>query len=121
MTKKLFNTILTICIAFGSLNLHAEQVSKATSANVKLPAKKSPEAYFSDGNTCLKQSDITCAKLALVGIPSSSPYAKLLQGSIAFAEQQVDKSLLLLLPLQAEKNLNAEAKITLHQYPGKRL
>lgn len=118
MTQKLFNTILATCLLFGSLNLpaHAEAVNKPPSAIVKLTSKKSPEAHFLDGNTCLKQSDIICAKLALAGIPSTSPYAKLLQGSIAFTEQQIDKSLLLLLPLQAEKNLNTEAKITLHQY-----
>lgn len=107
---------LVICLAFGSLNLHAEQVSQATSANVKLQTKKSPEAHFLDGQACLKLAEIACAKLALANIPSTSPYAKLLQGSIAFTEQQIDKSLLLLLPLQAEENLIVEAKITLHQY-----
>ena len=118
MTQKLFNTILATCLLFGSLNLpaHAEAVNKTPSAIAKLPAKKSPEAHFLDGSTCLKQSNITCAKLALANIPSVSPYAKLLQGSIALAEQQIDKSLLLLLPLQAEENLNTEAKIALHQY-----
>lgn len=118
MTQKLFNTILATCLLFGSLNLpaHAEAVNKTPSAIVKLPAKKSPEAHFLDGNTCLKRSDIACAKLALASIPSVSPYAKLLQGSIALAEQQIDKSLLLLLPLQAEENLITEAKIVLHQY-----
>lgn len=116
MTLKLFNSILTICLAFGSLNLQAEQVGKTAPAGKSSQSKKSPEAYFIEGNTCLKHAEISCARLALANIPSTSPYAKLLQGSIAYTERQIDRSLLLLLPLQTEKNLIPEAKISLHLY-----
>lgn len=119
MTLKLFNSILTICLAFGSLNLQAEQIGKAAPASTSLQSKKSPQAYFIESNTCLKHAEISCARLALAKISSTSPYAKLLQGSIALTEQQVDKSLLLLLPLQTEKDLIAEAKVSLHQYLAK--
>lgn len=118
MTKKLFSTILTTCLFFGSLYLpaHAETVKKTLPPTAKLQQKKSPEANFLDGNTCLKQAKTDCARLALANIPSTSPYAKLLQGSLALTEKQTDKALLLLLPLQAEENLIPEAKISLHQF-----
>ncbi len=117
MTKKLFNAILATCLIFGSLYLpaHADEAKKAPSADDPLPVKKSPEAHFLDGNTCLTQSNIACATIALANIPSLSPYAKLLQGSIALHDHRIDESLLLLLPLQAEKNLIPEASIRLHE------
>lgn len=117
MTKKLFSTILTTCLFFSSLYLpaHAETVKKGSSLATKLQPKKSPEANFQDGYTCLKQAKTACARLALANIPSTSPYAKLLQGTLALSEQQTDKALLLLLPLQTEDNLLPEAKISLHE------
>jgi len=117
MTKKLFSTILTTCLFFSSLYLpaHAETVKKGSPPVTKLQPKKSPEANFLDGNTCLKQAKNACARLALANIPSTSPYAKLLQGTLALSEQQTDKALLLLLPLQTEDNLLTEAKISLHE------
>ena len=117
MTKKLFSTILSTCLLFGSLNLpaHAETLNKTPSPAAKLAPKKSAEAIFVDGNTCLKQANKACARLALANIVSTSPYAKLLQGTLALSEQQTDKALLLLLPLQTQDNLLPEAKITLHE------
>jgi len=113
MTRKLFNAILATCLLFGSLYLpaHAAEANKASTAEVKLSARKSPGAHFQDGNTCLEQANIACAKLALANIPSLSPYAKLLQGGIALHEQRVDDAMLLLLPLQAEKDISVEAKL----------
>ena len=117
MTKKLFSTILSTCLLFGSLYLpaHAETLNKTPSPATKLAPKKSAEAIFFDGNTCLKQANKACARLALANIVSTSPYAKLLQGTLALSEQQTDKALLLLLPLQTQDNLLPEAKITLHE------
>jgi len=118
MTKKLFTTILSTCLLFSSLYLpaQAETANKVATEKPGTQIKKSPEANFLDGDACLKQANTACARLALANIPSTSAYAKLLQGSIAFTEKQTDKALLLLLPLQTEENLIAEAKITLHQY-----
>jgi uncharacterized protein len=130
MAQKLFqrlcNNILTqitlylsllVSLLFSGLYLpaHAAEANKATPAIVKPETRKSPEANFIDGNTCLEQSNIACATLALANIPSLSPYAKLLQGSIALKEHRIDDAIRLLLPLQAEKNLNTEASIYLHR------
>ena len=117
MTKKLFNIILATCLLFGSLYLpaNAETLKKTPSPATKSAPKKSAEANFLDGTTCLKQAKKACARLALANIPSASPYAKLLQGTLALSEQQTDKALLLLLPLQTEDNLLPEAKISLHE------
>jgi hypothetical protein len=118
MTKKLFNTILSTCLLFSSLYLpaQAETANKVVTEKPSAQIKKSPEANFLDGDTCLKQANTACAKLAQANIPSTSAYAKLLQGSIALSEKQTDKALLLLLPLQTEANLIPQAKISLHQY-----
>ncbi len=121
MTFKLIKHILTTCLVFGSLYLHAGEVINAEATNTRAQnaatsqENKSPATLFLAGNSCLKKADIACAKLALARISSASPYAKLLQGNIAILEQRVDESLQLLLPLQAEPRLNAEAKINLHQ------
>jgi hypothetical protein len=117
MTKKLFSTILSTCLLFSSLYLpaQAETANKVPAEKPNTQLKKSPEAHFLDGDACLKQGNTACARLALANIPSTSAYAKLLQGSIAFTEKQTDKALLLLLPLQTEENLIPQAKITLHQ------
>jgi hypothetical protein len=118
MTKKLFNAILSTCLLFSSLYLpaQAETANKAASTRPDAQIKKSPETNYLDGDTCLRQANTACAKLALANIPSTSAYAKLLQGSIALSEKQTDKALLLLLPLQTEENLIPQAKISLHQY-----
>ena len=116
MTKKLVKLILTICLLFSSLYLpaQAETATKVATEKPGTQIKKSPEANFLDGEACLKQGNTACARLALANTPSTSAYAKLLQGSIALSEKQTDKALLLLMPLQTEENLITEAKITLH-------
>ncbi len=116
MIQKLFNHILATCLLFGSLYLpaYAGTANKTPAAAPNAALKKSPEARYLEGNTCLKQSNIQCARLALAGIPSSSAYAKLLQGNIALYEKQTDKALLLLLPLQTETELIPRAKAALH-------
>ncbi len=118
MTKKLFSSILSTCLLFGSLYLpaYADAANKTAPAEAGSPTRKSPEANFLDGDACLQQAKIACAKLVLASIPSTSTYAKLLQGSIALTENQTDKALLLLLPLQSADNLIPQAKIALHLY-----
>ncbi|ACT51553.1 putative lipoprotein-like protein [Methylovorus glucosotrophus SIP3-4] len=63
---------------------------------------------------CLKKQDIPCAQLALASIPAMSPYAKVLSGNIAASQQDYDQALLILLPLQADKSISAEASASLH-------
>lgn len=113
MTQRLFNAILATCLLFGSLYLsaYAAETGKTES---QAKVKKTPDAYFSEGNTCLEQSNLTCANLALANIPSLSPYAKLLQGSIALNGNHIDDAMQLLLPLQAEKHLSPAAAANLH-------
>lgn len=110
MTKKLIHIILTSCLLFSSLYFpaYAQTASKPL-------LKKSPEAQFSDGKTCLEQNNLACAKLNLALIPTASPYAKILEGALALQNKQADQALLALLPLQGDENLNASAKILLHQ------
>lgn len=78
------------------------------------PLKKTPETQFSLGMGCLKKQDIPCAQLALASIPAMSPYAKVLSGNIAASQQDYDQALLILLPLQADKSISAEASASLH-------
>jgi len=110
MTNNLINIILATCLLFSSLNLAAEQIS---------PFSSKAEAQFLAGEACLKQPNTACAMAALAKIPSGSPYAKLLQGEIAYTNQALDQALQLLLPLQAETQFSAAAKISLHQYLAK--
>jgi hypothetical protein len=107
MTNNLINIILATCLLFSSLNLAAEQIG---TSNHKA------EAQILVGETCLKQANTACAMAALAKIPSSSPYAKLLQGEIAYHNQALDQALQLLLPLQSETQFTTEAKTSLHQY-----
>ena len=110
MTNNLINIILATCLLFSSLNLTAEQIT---------PSSSKAEAQFLAGEACLKQASTACAMAALAKIPSSSPYAKLLQGEIAYTNQALDQALQLLLPLQAETQFSTTAKISLHQYLAK--
>ncbi|MDO9151593.1 MAG: penicillin-binding protein activator [Methylotenera sp.] len=107
MTNNLINIILATCLLFSSLNLAAGQISTSS---------HKAEAQFLAGEACLKQANTACAMVALAKIPSSSPYAKLLQGEIAFHNQALDQALQLLLPLQSETQFTTEAKTSLHQY-----
>jgi hypothetical protein len=107
MTNNLINIILATCLLFGSLNLAAGQISTSS---------HKAEAQFLAGEACLKQVNTGCAMAALAQIPSSSPYAKLLQGEIAYHNQALDQALQLLLPLQSDNTLMTVAKVSLHQY-----
>jgi len=117
MTKKLFNSILTICLLFSSLYLpaFADTANTARTTNTKNAIKKSPEAYFLDGEACLKTSNIPCVSVSLAMIPKMSVYAKILEGALAFKQNKTDRALLLLLPIQADAHLIMPAKILLHQ------
>jgi hypothetical protein len=107
MTDNLINIILATCLLFSSLNLAAEQIDTSS---------HKAEAQFLAGEACLKQANKACAMVALAKTPSSSPYAKLLQGEIAYHNQALDQALQLLLPLQSETQFTTEAKTSLHQY-----
>lgn len=117
MTKKLIRTILTSWLLFSSLYLpaHAETTTATRENATKSALKKSPEAQFLDGKTCLDQNNINCAKLALALIPSISPYAKILDGALALQNKQPDQALLLLLPLQADESLIIAARTMLQR------
>lgn len=107
MTNNLINTILATCLLFSSLNLAAEQISNTN---------EKAQIQFLAGEACLQKPNIACAMTALAKIPSNSPYAKLLNGEIAYTNQSLDQALQLLLPLQAEASFTAVAKTSLHQY-----
>ncbi|MDD2833397.1 MAG: hypothetical protein PHD12_05230 [Methylotenera sp.] len=109
MTHKLFASILSTCLLFGSLYLPVQ--AQATSHTL--------QTRYLEGRTCLDRNDLMCAKVALAKISNHSAYAKLLQGSIAFHQQQLDEALSLLLPLQAEQNFINTAKVDVHSYLAK--
>ncbi|MEK9825029.1 MAG: penicillin-binding protein activator, partial [Methylotenera sp.] len=117
MTKKLIRIILSSWLLFSSLYLpaQAETATAKHDAPAKPLVKKSAQAQFLEGKTCLEQSNTSCAKLALALIPSMSPYAKILQGALAQQSNQTEQALLILLPLQSDENLTLPAKITLHR------
>lgn len=75
---------------------------------------RTPETSFLKGLDCLRQSDLACAEVAAATIPGQSPYAKLLSGNIAAARGDFDTAFRLLLPLQANMELSAEAAASLH-------
>ena len=116
MVQRLIAFLLLQWLITAGLAL-AEPASNSASQPGK-PAtriKKTPEASFLDGLNCLKQSDSACAQLALAGIPSQSPYAKLLAGNIAVSAGDFDHAFRLLLPLQAEAGLLPQANASLHR------
>lgn len=76
--------------------------------------KTSPEDAFLQGQNYLEQGNVPLAELSLTRIPSSSPYAKLLAGNIAAQNGDIDRSFLLLLPLQSNTSLTAPAAASLH-------
>lgn len=117
MTEKLLKPILAICLLFGSLYFpaYAETARQTQRADTAAKVKKTPEANFQEGDSCLRQGNISCAKLALASIPATSPYAKLLAGKIALSEQLTDQALSLLLPLQTDSTMVPSARIRLHE------
>lgn len=91
---------------FSISNLaHAEQNSKI---------KKSTEDYFAESYNCLKKNDKPCAQIAAAGIPSQSPYSRLLCGIFASLDGDFDTTFRELLPLQTNKSLNLQASVSLH-------
>lgn len=75
---------------------------------------RTPEASFLKGLDCIKKSDLACAEVSAATIPSQSPYSKLLAGNIAAARGDFDTAFNLLLPLQVNTNLIAQANASLH-------
>lgn len=78
--------------------------NKAAAASPTSQIKKAPEKSFLDGLSCLKKADLPCAKLVLSHIPTQSPYAKILEGSIAAFESDFDRAFRLLLPLAVKSS-----------------
>lgn len=117
MTKKLFKSILTICLLFSSLNFPAlaDSPNAAEVKSIKSIVKKSPEAQFMEGEACLKASNVPCVQLSLALIPKISPYSKILEGALASMQNQTDHALLILLPIQNDDSLIVPAKILLNQ------
>jgi uncharacterized protein len=81
--------------------------------------KKTAESTFTEGIQCLNRSDMACAKIALLKIPAQDIYAKILDGAIAAAENDLDKTFRLLLPIQVsgateDPTLLPEAIASLH-------
>ncbi len=117
MVQRLIAFLLLQWLFTAGLAL-AEPASNATTSKPAVQpssaTRKSPEASFLGGLSCLKQSDIVCAQLALNGIPSLSPYAKLFAGNIAAATGDFDTTFRLLLPLQAVTGLLPQANASLH-------
>jgi outer membrane PBP1 activator LpoA protein len=115
MTQRLIALLIIQWLFIAGLATAAPANNSPNSSSSGVaPVKKTAEANFLDGLACLKHSDTTCAQLALVGIPSQSPYAKLLAGNIATSEGDSDRAFRLLLPLQAEPGLLPQANASLH-------
>ena len=115
-----FNSFVLILFALICANLMFVRTVQATEAASKPTAviKRTPEAAFSDGLNCLKFSDLPCAQLALVNIPSQTANAKVLSGGIAVLQADYDLAFRLLLPLQsnsqADTSLAPAARASLH-------
>lgn len=105
MIQRLSALILLCCLpVFGIA---------ATETPAPAPQKSAEERYL-DGLTCIRQSDSTCAQIALAGLSPSSPYAKILDAQIASMQQDDDKVLRLLIPLQSNSSLLPQAIASLH-------
>jgi outer membrane PBP1 activator LpoA protein len=115
MTQRLITLLIIQWLFMAGFATAAPANNSPNSSSTGIvQVKKTPEANFLNGLACLKQSDTACAQLALVGIPSQSPYAKLLAGNLAAAEGDSDRAFRLLLPLQAEAGLLPQANASLH-------
>lgn len=76
--------------------------------------KISPEDAFLQGQQYLEQANTPLAEVSLTRIPANSSYAKLLAGNIAAKNGDVDRTFLLLLPLQSNTSLIKPAAASLH-------
>jgi len=84
-----------ICLIFAGTSNAGNAVANSPSST-----KKTAESTFKEGIQCLNRSDMACAKIALLKIPAQDIYAKILDGAIAAAENDFDKTFRLLLPIQ---------------------
>ena len=76
--------------------------------------RMSAEDAFMQGQKYLEQANTPLAELSLTKIAPSSPYAKLLAGNIAAKNGDIDRTFLLLLPLQSNLNFTNPAAASLH-------
>jgi outer membrane PBP1 activator LpoA protein len=106
MTQRLLTLFSSLFLAVCLFN---SGIALAATAD-----KKTPEVLLSDGLSCLKKHDFACAQLTLAKIPSQSAYAKILDGSIGVAQNDVDRAFRLLLPLQADSTISPTASASLH-------
>jgi outer membrane PBP1 activator LpoA protein len=102
-------TFILLC----SLSLTSIAASTAETSATKLP-QKSPEERYLEGATCITQADTACAQVALAGLPTTSPYAKILEAQLASINKDDDTVLRLLIPLQINNNLLPQAVSSLH-------
>ncbi len=115
MTQR-FITFLTTFLWLTTLGLHNVAIAADTSEK---NSKRTPEQAFLNGLDCLKQDNLDCATIAHVSIPPQSIYAKILEANIAAKQNDDEKVLQLLLPINASQVLNrepiiAEAVLSVH-------
>lgn len=114
LSTSFFRLLCLLCLLhFGTLNALAADAKPSSSY------KNTPETTFTEGLSCLKRADIACAKIALLKIPAQQIYAKILDGAIAAAENDIDRTFQLLLPIQVSgavtnSSLSPEAAASLH-------
>lgn len=95
-------------------SLPALGLAAAETPPVTPKPQKSAEERYLDGLACLEQADTACAQAALGGLPPASPYAKILDAQIAWTQQDEDRVLRLLIPLQNNTALLPQATASLH-------
>jgi uncharacterized protein len=95
LSTSFFGLFFLVWLFFTSASNAGNAISHSAPSD-----KKAVEATFTQGIQCLERADLTCAKMALLRIPAQNIYAKILDGAIAAAENDVDKSFRLLLPIQ---------------------
>lgn len=110
MIQRLSSPFLWLLCLSGFMFLNA-----TSAAAVGKPA----ETTFIQGLDCLKRQDVACARIALLKIPPQEAYAKILEGAIAAAGNDVDQTFRLLLPIQVsgaatDGSLLPEAVASLH-------
>lgn len=95
LSTSFFRLLCLLCLLhFGTTHAIAADAQPSSSY------KNTPETTFKEGLSCLKSADIACAKIALLKIPAQQVYAKILDGAIAAAENNTDRTFQLLLPIQ---------------------
>lgn len=107
MTQR-FITFLTTFLWLTTLGLHNAALAADTSEK---NSKRTPEQAFLHGLDCLKQDNLDCATIAHVSILPQSIYAKILEANIAAKQNEDEKVLQLLLPINASQALTREPMI----------